>query len=78
VGSSPTCATNLMTIKRNHWTNEEVIKILRQLKLDPSYDHYNYAIDIASQYFSNFEKYFMEENALAYLTNEDKIIRVGQ
>lgn len=67
-----------MTIKRNHWTNEEVMKILKQLKLEPTYEHYNYAIDIASQYFFNFEKHFTEENAIAYLTDEDRIIKVGR
>lgn len=67
-----------MTIKRNHWTNEEIIKILKKLKLDASYDHYNYAIDLATDYFNNFDKHFTEKNAFAYLTDEDKIIRVGQ
>lgn len=67
-----------MTIKRNHWSNEEVIKILDQLKLDATYEHYNYAIDVATGYFNNFNKHFTEKNAIAYLTDEDKIISVGQ
>lgn len=54
------------------------MKILKQLKLEPTYEHYNYAIDIASQYFFNFEKHFTEENAIAYLTDEDRIINVGR
>lgn len=67
----------IMTIKRNHWTNEEVMKILSLLKLDPSYDHYNYAIDQAADIFSRFEMHFTKPEAIAYLTDEEKVVGVG-
>jgi hypothetical protein len=66
-----------MTIKRNHWQNEEVIRILDQLKLDPTYEHYNYALDQAVDIFARFEKHFTEPAALAYLSEDDTIIGVG-
>lgn len=66
-----------MTIKRNHWTNEEIMKILSMLKLDPTYEHYNYAIDQAVQIFTRFEMHFTKPSAIAYLTDEEKVIEVG-
>lgn len=66
-----------MTIKRNHWQNEDVINILKSLKADPEYDHYNYALDQAIDIFSRFEKHFTCPSAIAYLTDEQKMIQVG-
>jgi hypothetical protein len=66
-----------MTIRRNHWQNEDVINILKHLKLDPTYEHYNYALDQAIQIFSRFEHVHTEPSALAYLTDENAIIGVG-
>jgi predicted transcriptional regulator len=66
-----------MTIKRNHWQNEDVINILKHLKLDSSYDHYNYALDQAMEMFVRFEEHYTNPSALAYLTDEDTIIEVG-
>jgi hypothetical protein len=66
-----------MTIKRNHWQNEEVINILDHLKLDKSYEHYNYALEQAKELFVRFEQHFTEPSALAYLSDEDNIIEVG-
>lgn len=66
-----------MTIKRNHWQNEDVINIMKHLKLDPSYDHYNYALDQAANIFARFEQHYTEPSALAYLSDEDRLIGVG-
>ncbi len=66
-----------MTIKRNHWQNEEVIQILKHLRLDPTYEHYNYALDQVNSIFARFEQHYTEPAALAYLTDQDTIIGVG-
>jgi hypothetical protein len=66
-----------MTIKRNHWQNEDVIHILKHLKLDPSYDHYNHALDQVANTFARFEMHYTEPAALAYISDEDTIVGVG-
>jgi len=81
VGSNPTCATTfIMTIKRNHWHNEHVIKILKMLRDDPSLqdqDYYTYGLECAMSIFQRFDSDFTNREALAYLTDEDLVIQTG-
>lgn len=50
---------------------------MKHLKLDPSYDHYNYALDQAANIFARFEMHYTEPSALAYLSDEDRLVGVG-
>lgn len=66
-----------MTIRRNQWQNEDIIRIVQHLKLDGSYEHYNYAIDQVANIFQRFEEHFTQPSALAYMVDEDSIVCVG-
>lgn len=66
-------------MKRDNWTNEEVIFILEGLKYSnlPKHGDWNKALDIAIMQFYDFQKPVEEYAAMAFIPETQEIVVVG-
>jgi len=72
-------------IKRDNWTNEEVLKLLEQNRMlskpswwcEKEHEAYNEAIDTLSELFHDFTRPLEEMGAMGYNPEEDMVYHVG-
>lgn len=77
----PTAATSL---KRDGWTNQEVIDLLEYLKIHPissivapHFKHHNDGLQSAIEQFNHFERPATESGAMAYNPETKVIFHIG-
>lgn len=68
-------------MKRNNWTNEEVLSILEGQKLsgkDKSYcELWNSVVEHLKSTFHDFQRDPKESGAMAYISEKDEIVHIG-
>lgn len=68
-----------MELKRDHWTNAEVINFLEGMKYShlPKYGDWNASLDMAITQFYDFKREPTEFAAMAYDVEKQEIVVVG-